>query len=60
MRITLDRSSPLYKVVYSQRTSTERINSHPKVRNGRSVENLNTLTYIINAKALQRTRSINV
>lgn len=47
----------------------ERINSHakeqfgldhPLVRNGRSVRNLNTLTYIvINLKALQRARSIN-
>ena len=68
MRVTLDRSAPLYKAVYTQRTSTERINSHaqalgierPKVRNGHSVRNLNTLTYlVINAKALQRARSIN-
>jgi hypothetical protein len=68
MRISLDRSSPLYRSIYCQRTSTERINSHakalglehPKVRNGHSVENLNTLIYIIiNAKALQRARSLN-
>ncbi len=68
MRVSLDRSSPLYQSIYCQRTSTERINSHakalglehPKVRNGHSVENLNTLTYIIiNAKALRRARSIN-
>lgn len=68
MRSTLDRSAPLYKAVYTQRTSTERINSQaqalgierPKVRNSRSVRNLNTLTYlVINAKALQRARSIN-
>ena len=68
MRVMLDRTSPLYKAVYTQRTSTERINSQsealgikrPKVRNGRSVANLNTLTYIIiNAKALQRARAIN-
>jgi hypothetical protein len=68
MRVTLDRSSPLYKAIYRQRTSTERINSQaqalgierPKVRNGRSVRTLNTLTYlVINAKALQRARSIN-
>ena len=48
----------------------ERINSHakeqfgldhPLVRNGRSVRNLNTLTYIvINLKALQRARSMNI
>ena len=68
MRVTLDRQSPLYKVIYNQRTRTERINSQsealglkrPKVRNGRSVANLNTLTSIlINAKALQRARAIN-
>lgn len=69
MRVTLDRNGPLYQGVYHQRTSAERINSHakeqfgldrPNVRNGRSVCNLNTLTYIIiNAKALQRARSIN-
>jgi hypothetical protein len=68
MRVTLDRSAPLYKAIYRQRTSTERINSQaqalgierPKVRNMRSVCNLNTLTYlVINAKALQRARSIN-
>ena len=68
LRVTLDRSAPLYKAIYRQRTSTERINSQaqalgierPKVRNMRSVCNLNTLTYlVINAKALQRARSIN-
>ena len=68
MRVTLDRESPLYKVIYNQRTSAERINSQakdlgierPKVRNIRSVSRLNTLTYIsINLKALQRARAIN-
>jgi len=69
MRVTLDRDGPLYQAVYRQRTSAERINSHakeqfgldhPLVRNGCSVRNLNTLTYIIiNLKALQRARSIN-
>ena len=68
MRVTLDRQSPLYKGIYSQRTSTERINSQskalgikrPKVRNIRSVRNLNTLTYlVINARALQRARELN-
>jgi hypothetical protein len=68
MRVTLDRSSPLYKAIYPQRTSVERINSQaqalgierPKVRNCRSVSRLNTLTYlVINAKALQRARTIN-
>jgi hypothetical protein len=67
-RVTLDRASPLYKAVYTQRTCCERINSQakalgierPKVRNGRSVANLNTLIYlIINVRALQRAKSIN-
>jgi hypothetical protein len=68
VRMTLDRTSPLYKAVYTQRTSCERINSQakelgierPKVRNGRSVRNLNTLTYlIINGRALSRAKSMN-
>ncbi|GAC1666624.1 MAG: hypothetical protein NVS9B9_27280 [Ktedonobacteraceae bacterium] len=68
MRVTLDRTSPLYKAIYRQRTSCERINSQakelgierPKVRNRHSVHRLNTLTYIIiNAKAIQRVQSIN-
>ena len=67
-RVTLDRQSPLYHAVYDQRTSTERINSQskalglerPKVRNRRSVRNLNTLTYLVlNARALQRARTRN-
>ena len=68
MRVTLDRSAPLYRAIYRQRTACERINSQakelgierPKVRNARSVHNLNTLIYIIiNAKAIQRVKSIN-
>ena len=68
MRALLDRESPLYHVIYNQRTACERINSQakalgieqPKVRNGRSVANLNTLTYIIlNVHALQKAHSIN-
>ena len=67
-RVLLDRTSPLYKAIYTQRTSCERINSQakelgierPKVRNRRSVANLNTLIYvIINVRALQRAKSIN-
>ncbi len=67
-RVLLDRSSPLYKAVYTQRTSCERINSQakelgierPKVRNGQSVAHLNTLIYvIINVRALDRAKSIN-
>ncbi len=68
MRALLDRNSPLYHVIYTQRTCCERINSQaqalgierPKVRNGRSVANLNTLIYlVINGRALQRAKSIN-
>jgi hypothetical protein len=68
MRVTLDRESPLYKVIYTQRTCCERINSQakelgierPKVHNGRSIANLNTLIYlIINVRALQRAKSLN-
>jgi hypothetical protein len=67
-RVLLDRTSPLYHAVYDQRTAAERINSQakalgierPKVRNGRSVANLNTLIYvIINVRAIERARSIN-
>ena len=68
MRALLDRNSALYHTVYNRRTACERINSQakalgieqPKVRNGRSVRNLNTLTYlIINVRALQKAHSIN-
>lgn len=67
-RVTLDRDGPLYHAIYDQRTAAERINSQakelgierPKVRNGRSVANLNTLIYvIINVRVLQRVKSIN-
>jgi Transposase DDE domain len=68
MRVTLNRESPLYKAIYNQRTSCERINSQakdlgierPKARNIRSVRTLNTLIYLtINIKALGRAREIN-
>jgi hypothetical protein len=68
MRVTMDRDHPIYKGIYCQRTSAERINSQakalgierPKVRNGQSVRNLNTLTYIvINTKALLKARATN-
>jgi len=67
-RVTLDRDSPLYKAIYTQRTSCERINSQaqalgierPKVRNRGSVTNLNTLIYVvINVRTLQKARSTN-
>lgn len=68
MRVRLDRQSDPYKQLYKQRTAAERINSQakalgietPKVRNIRSVVNLNTLTYlVINGRALQRVRKVN-
>jgi hypothetical protein len=67
-RVTLDRTSPLYHTISAQRTACERINSQakelgierPRVRNGRSVANLNTLIYlVINVRAVQRAKSIN-
>jgi hypothetical protein len=68
MRVTLDRDHPIYKAIYDQRTCCERINSQakelgierPRVHNGHSVANLNTLIYlVINVRALQRAKSIN-
>jgi hypothetical protein len=67
-RVTLDRDGPLYHAIYTQRTSAERINSQakelgierPKVRNGHSVANLNTLIYVvINVRVLKEAKSIN-
>jgi hypothetical protein len=68
MRVTLDREHPIYKALYDQRTCCERINSQakalgierPRVHNGRSIANLNTLIYlVINVRALRRAKSIN-
>jgi hypothetical protein len=68
MRVALDRESPLYQLIYNQRTSCERINSQakdlgierPKARNIRSIRTLNTLIYLtINLKALQKAQGIN-
>jgi hypothetical protein len=68
MRVMIDRDHPIYKGIYCQRTSAERINSQakgldierPKVRNGQSVRHLNTLTYIaLNLKVLLKARSTN-
>ncbi len=65
LRYQIDRESDTYKQVYRQRTATERINSQavdfgierPKLRNGLSIANHNTLTYVlINLHALQRVR----
>ena len=68
LRVLLDRRSPQYQAVYNQRTACERINSQsqalgierPRVRNIRSVRNLNTLIYlVINVRALAKAKSIN-
>ena len=68
MRALLARTSPLYHVIYHRRTACERINSQaqafgierPKVRNKHSVQNLNTLIYVvINVRALAKAKSIN-
>lgn len=66
LRYSLDRHSPIYKEIYSQRSATERINSQavalgierPMLRNGRAIANINTLIYtLINLRFLQRLRS---
>jgi hypothetical protein len=68
MRVTLNRTSPFYKMIYTQRTSAERINSQakalgierPRLRNRQSIRNRNTLIYLVtNAKALRRARAVN-
>jgi hypothetical protein len=65
IRYEIDRESLEYKDVYRQRTATERVKSQavdfgierPKLRNGVSIANHNTLTYVlINLHALQRVR----
>lgn len=67
-RVTLDRDEPLFHAPYNQRTGCERINARakelgierPRVRNRRSVANLNKLIYvIITVRALSRAKSIN-
>lgn len=54
--------------LYKERTGCERVNARakalgierPRVRNGRSVANLNTLIYVIvNVRVLQKAKSIN-
>lgn len=65
LRYQVDRESEVYHAVYKQRTAAERLNSQavalgierPKLRNGASIANHNTLTYVlINLHALQRLR----
>jgi hypothetical protein len=65
IRLQLDRTSEQYKVIYAQRTATERMFSQaldlgierPKLRNGAAVANTNSLIYVLlNLRALQRLR----
>lgn len=67
-RVTLDRDGPLFHALYHERTDCERVNARakelgierPRVRNGRSVANLNTLIYVIvNVRVLEKAKSIN-
>jgi hypothetical protein len=63
IRWQLDRDSDEYTQIFNQRTVCERINSQavdlgierPKLRNGRSITNQNTLLYVLlNVQTLQR------
>lgn len=63
LRYQLDRDSQTYKLLYNQRTATERSNAlavdlgieRPKLRNQQAITNLNTLIYISrNLRAWQR------
>lgn len=67
-RVTLNHDGPLYHTLSQQRTTCERINARakalsierPRVRNARSVANLNTLTsVIINLQVFQKAKSTN-
>lgn len=67
-RVTLNRDAPLFHILYNERTGCERVNARakelgierPRVRNGHSVANLNTLIYVIvNVRVLQKAKSIN-
>ena len=66
IRYQLDRHSEIYKIIYNQRSATERINSQaknlgierPHLRNGKAIANINSLIYVlINLRALQRIRT---
>lgn len=65
VRCQLDRKGKQFQDIYRQRTATERIFSQafelgierPKLRNGRSIANINTLIYVtINLRTRQRIR----
>ena len=66
LRHQIDRQSDIYKLVYKERTASERINSQatalgietPKLRCGKAIANQNTLIYlIIDLRALHRVRA---
>lgn len=66
LRYQIDRAGDGYKLVYNQRTATERINSQatelgierPKLRNKAAIANHNTLIYVlIDLRALKRVRA---
>jgi len=63
LRYQLDRDTQAYKLLYNQRTATERINSlatdlgieRPRLRNRQAITNQNTLIYVLlNLRGLQR------
>ncbi len=67
LRYQIDRDSQDYKTLFKQRTASERINSQslelgierPKLRNGQSIANQNTLIYVlINLHAFHRIRAL--
>lgn len=66
LRYQLDRHGDAYKLIYNQRTATERINSQavelgierPKLRNQAAIANYNTIMYVlIDLRALGRVRT---
>lgn len=67
-RVLMDRSGPLFRALYNQRSGCERINARakelgierPRLRNSCSIARLNTLIYVIvNVRVLQKAKSIN-
>jgi hypothetical protein len=67
LRHQLDRDSQAYKLLYNQRTASERINSlatdlgieRPRLRSRPAITNQNTMIYILlNLRGLQRVRAI--
>jgi hypothetical protein len=67
LRYQLDRNSQPYKLLYNQRTASERINSlatdlgieRPRLRSQSAITNQNTLIYsLLNLRGLQRMRTL--